>query len=196
MAFQPPIELTWRNLFKASFLAIGDAALIAMIKDTPIALQTAMVVASIIGFTALVKEDWLRAKHRYAFQVILTVSGLIFVVFIAFAISHGFTARAIDYKLDDLRNRGLVLEQRPFESGLDASEFSDWKKKIDEWKKETAGYLETHIGASAKNRVQATVGHPSFNYNNASPELNHEINSLGWFNKNLQEIIDGRNRPK
>jgi hypothetical protein len=192
MAFQPPIELTWRNLFKASFLAIGDAALIAMIKDTPIALQTAMVVASIIGFTALVKEDWLRSFYRYAFQIVLTFSGLIFVIFIAFAISHGFTERAVDQKLDDLKNRGLVLEQRPFESGLNSSEFSDWKEKIDEWKKETGDYLGSYIGASAKNRFQITVGHPSFNYNNASPELNHEINTLGWFNKNLQEIIDGR----
>jgi hypothetical protein len=140
MGFQPPIELTWRNLFKASFLAIGDAALIAMIKDTSIALQTAMVVASIIGFTALVKEDWLRARGRYALQSVLAISGLIFTVFVAFAIMHALKENAVALKLDELKNQGLLLEQRPFESGMNAYEFSDWKKQSDEWKKETADY--------------------------------------------------------
>src|SRR5579872_1961757 len=125
MAFQPPIELTWRNLFKASFLAIGDAALIAMIKDAPVSLQFAMVLASIIGFAALVKEEWLHSQHRYAFQTVLGISGAIFSVFVAFA-----------------------------------------------------------------------IGRLTLNYNNASPELNVEINSLDSSNKNLQEIIDGRARSK
>jgi len=120
MAFQPPIELTWRNLFKASFLAIGDAALIAMIKDAPVSLQFAMVLASIIGFAALVKEEWLHSQHRYAFQTVLGISGAIFSVFVAFAIAHGFNEYAVAIKLDELKNRGLVLEQRPFESGMNA----------------------------------------------------------------------------
>ena len=196
MAIQIPIELTWRNLFKASFLAIGDAALIAMIKDTSIALQTAMVVASIIGFTALVKEDWLRARGRYAFQSVLAISGLTFIVFVAFAIIHAFKENALALKLDELKNRGLLLEQRPFESGMNVYEFSDWKKQSDEWRKETSDYLESHIGVSAKSRFRTTVGRLTLNYSNASPELNSEINSLDSSNKNLQEIIDNHPRAK
>jgi hypothetical protein len=195
MAFQPPIELTWRNLFKASFLAIGDGALIAMIKDTSIALQTAMVVASIIGFTALVKEDWLRSKYRYAFQIVLSVSGAIFLIFATFAIEHAYKDLEISKNLDEFRGEGLLLERKTSKA-MNSFEYSDWKTQIDQWQNKSASYLKQNMGSSYEGRFLNTFGHMSMSYGSNTPEFNHLMNELVGHGKNLQEIIDGRGHAK
>jgi hypothetical protein len=191
MGFQPPIELTWRNLFKASFLAIGDAALIAMIKDAELSLQLALVVASIIGFVALVKEDWLRAKHPVAFQFVLGVSAAIFLGFIIFATSHAYRERLIDKKLDELRSQGLEIYERPKQSTVDTLE---WQKQVDQWRDSTAKYLEENIGIDAKKRFLITVGRPSYSY--GAPAIDHQMNVADWSVKNLQDIIESRNKSR
>lgn len=192
MAFQAPIELTWRNLFKASFLAIGDAALIAMIKDQALTMQVAMVAASIIGFTALVKEDWLRSKNRYAFQLVLGISGSIFIVFVIFAVSHAFKEHNVDGALDTFRSRGIVLEQRPFEVGMSQDDITKWQSEIETWSNETSKYLNDNISETTKNRFRSTVGHGYLLYNGISDDINQRINKLNWYGKNLQEIMNQR----
>jgi predicted PurR-regulated permease PerM len=192
MAFQVPIELTWRNLFKASFLAIGDAALIATIKDQSFGLLAAMVLASVIGFVALVKEDWLRAKHPWAFQAVLGVSGAVFAGFIAFAIMHAHQQSVITEKLDGLRSEGLILEEKP-RTSMNAFEYTDWQKQIGLWSEVTSNYLNENIGDVAKNRFLNTLGRLSMSYG-PDQQLNGYLNTLVGRGKNLQEIIDGRRR--
>jgi predicted PurR-regulated permease PerM len=195
MAFQLPVALTWRNLFKASFLAIGDAALIAMIKDQSFGLLAAMVLASVIGFVALVKEDWLRAKHPWAFQTILVVSGVVFAGFVAFAMTHAYQQSAINEKLDNFRSEGLSLEMRT-QNGMNAFEYGDWQKQLTQWNDGTAAYLKKKIGDVAKNRFLSSLGYVGLSYGGNTPEFNQHLNMLVNHGKNLQEIIDGRSRFK
>jgi hypothetical protein len=195
MAFQPPIELTWRNLFKASFLAIGDAAVVALIKDTPLSLRIAMVLASVVGFSALVLEDRLRAKHPSVFYGTLGISGAIFAGFVVFAGIHASREADANKQLDIFRNEGLELARQPM-SGLNPSQFADWEKQWGQWERDTAHYLENNISPIAKNRFLNTMGHQAVPYAGAGPQLTSDLNNIDFLGKNLQEIIDGRLRNK
>jgi hypothetical protein len=148
------------------------------------------VLASLIGFVALVKEDWLRAKHRWAFQTVLGVSGVVFAGFVAFAIMHAHNQFVITEKLDNFRSDGLLLEEA-VRKGMNAFEYSDWQKHIDEWSETTGSYLKENVSDVTKNRFLNTIGRLGLSWG-TDQELNNHLNTVIGRGKNLQEIIDGR----
>jgi hypothetical protein len=148
------------------------------------------------------ERDWvcgagkggLVSRHPRAFPALLGTSGAVFAGFIVFAMVHGHQQSVITERLDTLRSEGLLLEQKP-QTGMNAFEYADWQKELNQWQDGTANYLKENIGDVAKNRFISTMGRGSLSYV-ADQQFNGFLNALVWRGKNLQEIIDGRSHPK
>ena len=204
MPFQVPLDLTWRTLFEASLLVVGDAALVAMIRDAPLVLLFAMVLASFGAFWALHFEDWLRAKHPLVFQGILGVCGLIFLGFVVFAANHSIQ--------EELTKRGLktlYAEAGPFivtANDIEAMPFNTSEaiavrqKKIDDlvadinsWDDKTASWLRHNLGETARERFLDTANLPTFCWTNDCNEyLGRPLNRLVNRKKNLSAVLENQ----
>jgi|SRR5579872_5068313 len=158
MAFQVPIDLTWRNLFKASLLVVGDAALVAMIRDAPVVLLLALVLSSFGAFWALHFEDFLRALHPLAFRLTMGVCGTIFMGLAIFASAH-----AINEEISKHRIKALYSEAAPFvpvANEIERMEANPARQaKIDQlildvrnWDDKTSNWLRDNLGEAAQQR--------------------------------------------
>jgi hypothetical protein len=103
-------------------------------------------------------------------------------------------------KLDEFRGEGLLLEQKT-QKAMNPFEYGDWQKQIDQWQNETAAYLGQkaylgqNMGSSYEGGLLDALGRIAFNYG-YPPEFNHQMNGLVNHGKNLQEIMDARDRAK
>jgi hypothetical protein len=196
ISLQIPAGSPWRTVFRVCLLLLSEGAVIALLRDAPLSFLAATAVIPLLGVVLLETEEKFSAGKRWLFVSGLGILALAYGCFVGYAIIHASDELAIGRTLDSFRSEGLVLQNRPSEAGMNAFEYSDWQKRIEQWRVETAKYLSDNVGDAAKNRFLNVTGRMSFNYGNASPQLNHEINMIDWLGKNLQDIIDSRGHSK
>jgi hypothetical protein len=193
ISLQLPQGSPWRTVLRVCILLLAEAAVIAMLRDAPLVVLAATVVIALLALAVLELEVKISALGRWIFIAAIAVLGITYLGFAGYAINHAHQQNLISEKLESLRSRGLVLQQRPELSGMNAFEYADWQKQIAQWRDDTADYLERNLGVAAKTRFLITAGRLSFSYG-SNQQLNQELNTTDGLGKNLQDVIDSR-RP-
>lgn len=167
-----------------------------MLRDAPLLFLAATAVVPLLAVAVLELEAKISAVRPWLFATSISVIAVLYVGFVGYAVGHASNELAIARKLDLLRSKGLTIQERPQTAGMNPFEYADWKNQIEQWRNETAKYLEDYVGDAAKTRFLSTSGRLSMSYGGATPELNTQLNLLDWRGKNLQEIIDTRSRVR
>jgi hypothetical protein len=154
ISLQLPQGSPWRTILRVCIILLAEAAVITMLRDSPLLFQVATVVVAILALVVLEAETKIGGQ---VFAVLVGALGLAYLCFVGYAISHAYQQMTIDRKLETLRSEGLAIQQRPQTGGMNPFEYTDWQKQIDSWRGETAKYLQEHAGGGAENRFLDTV---------------------------------------
>jgi hypothetical protein len=150
--------ITWKTAVRLALGFAGEYALLALIEDAPAALKVATVLCAAGALAAMESQDWLNKRRHNLFAQIIGTIATIYLMAIAYGIvhyleklsvRHGLEARYIESS--ELVGRELTVTDPqygiPDQAAVDRLE-ADAKA----WERETAAWIESHIGPAARER--------------------------------------------
>ena len=186
------IPLTWRSIARIGLIAAAEAAVLALVEDSTLAVKVATGAIALLGLGVLEFETKIKAIKPFLFGTSITILVVAYLGFVGYAISHAIHEISVSYRLDDLYNRGVALKDRPFSGPLNAFELMDWQNGTGIWRDETVRFLQSDVGEFAKDKFLNVTGKNSYTYGNTSSEVNLQINQMNWLLGNLEEIRRNR----
>jgi hypothetical protein len=157
-ALDKKIELTWRDIARLGLGMAAEAAVLALIFDSALAVKIATAVIALLGLGVLQFEAKIKAiRGRLFLESVGALAG-IYLCFVGYAIAHAIKMqgnegqlRVIYQKGNELIDRKLPVDpQSPQNSqNYEQTAVSQLEDDATEWQKNTEKWLSENIGPAA-----------------------------------------------
>lgn len=198
----PPEGSPWRTVLRVALLFLVEAALIALIKDAPIAILIATVFCAFAALATLEGEAWLNKRHRLGFSIAIFVVSAVYLSLVAYGVVHATNEEIAKHKIKALYAEGAPFLDLAHEVEEFKSQPEDFKtardRKADDlvaevrnWTDKTSTWLRDNLGETAKQRFLDTSDLKSFCWTfDCLDPFSRQINLLVTHRRNLSAILE------
>jgi hypothetical protein len=132
-------------------------ALLALIEDAPAVLKIATVICAVAALFTLETEEWLRKRQNKLFALTISGIGLIYAVFIVFAIYGKMSEGVLQRQIREIFvEAGPIIETNirsvSTSTVLNEEDVRSFIDKAQNWEEKTSNWLKHNLGEAARER--------------------------------------------
>jgi hypothetical protein len=194
------IRFTWRGFYRASFIMVAEAAMLALVFESSGTFKVATLICALLGLGLLQFDGAIKRWSKRAFRASIWIVSLTYGCFVVYALWSFFYDVTTRRELANLYVESLSFASRPIalnaeKNHLDDAALNQFRTDVVIWQNKTAQLLANRMGTVAAVRFLDKTGYQDLNWTqngNSDPKFSEAMNMLASDRKNLAVILETR----